>query len=117
MYGVPTDLPLQTFVGDECCQIAVGRFQLQFRFSAAGSISVEGKWALRDSAGVIIDESQEPAIRESYRIHKIIDIPVSHYTINAPMSFTLYFAGGYSLTIYDDPSQPYESFEVNGIIV
>jgi hypothetical protein len=123
MHGVPADLPLQPFVGDECSQICIGRFQLQFHFGRAGRISVEGKWELRDAAGTIIDHSlrqgsaEEPATRETYRIQKIIDVSVSRFSIDAPTSFTLYFANGCSLTLYDDPSQSYESIDVNGIII
>ena len=123
MYGVPADLPLQPFVGDECSQVCIGQFQLQFHFVRAGTISVEGKWELRDAADTVIDHSlcqgspEEPATREAYRIQKIIDVPVSRFSIDAPRSFTLYFTNGFSLTLFDDPSRPYESIDVNGIII
>jgi hypothetical protein len=116
MYGVPADLPLDQYVGDECSQIGVGRFQLQFRFGRAPIISVEGKWELRDSSGSIIDQSGEPATRDAFRIHKIIDLPVTRYAIDAPRSFTLFFERNYALTIYDDSPQ-YESFQLGGYIV
>jgi hypothetical protein len=116
MYGVPADLPLEQYVGDECPQIAVGRFQLQFHFHRAPIISVEGKWELRDSAGTIIDQSGEPSTRDTFRIHKIIDLPVTRYVIDAPRSFTLFFESGYALTIYDDSAQ-YKSFQLGSYIV
>jgi hypothetical protein len=120
MYGVPADLPLEPFVGDECSQIGLGRFQLQFRFRRAGQIVVEGKWELCDATGIVVDHSawatrEEADARDAWRIHKIIDVRVAGYTIDAPQSFTLFFQNGYSLTVYDTPH--YESFQLNGIIV
>src|SRR5438046_1570046 len=102
MYGVPTDLPLEPFLGDECSQIGLGRFQHQFRFGRAGCLAVEGKWELRDATGAIIDYSawathEEADARDAWRIHKIIDVPVTRYTIDAPRSFTLFFQSGLSL--------------------
>lgn len=117
MYGVPPDLPLQRFVGLDCSFIGLGVFQIQFHFSNAGdahtgSISAEGKWEMHDASGALIDQSQEHAEREAYRLHRIIGLPVTHFTIDAPRSFTLYFKGGFSLTIFD-ASEHYESFSLH----
>jgi hypothetical protein len=117
MHGVPSDLPLQSFVGSECSFIGLGQWQIQFHFigthgTDTGSISVEGNWEFRDASGDIIDRCQEPAEREAYRVHKIIGIPVTHFVIDAPKSFAIYFECGLSLTVYDD-SEQYESFSVH----
>ena len=111
MYGVPSNLPLQRFVGVQLNQIALGQYQIQFHFAGAGSISVEGKWELHDSSGVLIDESQEHSTRVSYRIHVIIDKEVTSFRIDAPLSFSLVFSSGHTLKIYDDSPQ-YESFSI-----
>jgi hypothetical protein len=42
MYGVPADLPIQPFIGQDLSQICLGRFQIPFHFSGTGSISVAG---------------------------------------------------------------------------
>ena len=99
----------------------MGRFQLEFRFYNAGRITVEGRWELRDPTGAIVDQSswdteEQVLARDMYRIHKIIDVPVSRYSIDTPRSFTLFFENGYALTIYVDPTGS-ESFDVNGYIV
>lgn len=112
MYGVPEDLPLQRFVGEDLNQICLGQYQIQFHFSGTGSISVEGQWELRDASGELLDRDQEHPERDCYRIHKIIDLPVTRFTIDAPRSFTLFFDGGYALTVFDDTPQ-YESFSVH----
>ena len=128
MYGVPSNLPLQKFVGLQLNQIALGQYQIQFHFSLCrrisvegkwqlqdagrGSISVEGKWELHDSSGTLIDEEQENSARESYRIHVIIDKEVTSFRIDAPHSFSLVFSSGHTLTIYDDTPQ-YESFSIH----
>ena len=81
MYGVPPDLPIQPFVGQELNQICLGRFQTNLHFSGAGSISVEGRWELRAGVGDIVDRAQEHETRESYRIHRLIGVPVARFGI------------------------------------
>jgi hypothetical protein len=112
MYGVPKDLPLDPFVGHELNQVALGRFQMQLRFSGCGSISIEGRWELRDPDGAIVDCWQDHAARDCYRIYRILDLSVSRFEIDAPASFTLVFEPSYRLTVFDDSPQ-YESFSVN----
>jgi hypothetical protein len=72
MYGVPADLPIQPFVGQDLNQICLGRFQIQLHCSGAGSISVEGRWEMRDAAGNLLDSAEPHESRESYRIHRLI---------------------------------------------
>ena len=40
-----------------------------------------------------------------YRIHKVVGQDVTAYDIDSPLSFTLRFANGYSLRIFDDSPQ------------
>jgi uncharacterized oligopeptide transporter (OPT) family protein len=111
MYGVSADLPIQPFVGQELNQICLGRFQTQLRFLGAGTISVEGRWELRDNAGEIVDRAEEHDTRESYRVHRLIDVAVVRFSIDPPRSFTLFFGNGLALTVFDD-SEQYESFSI-----
>ena len=111
MYGVPADLPIQPFVGQELIQICLGRFQIQLHFSGAGSISVEGRWELRDGAGDIVDRAKDHENRESYRIHRLIDVAVDRFSIDPPRSFMLFFKNDLALTVFDD-SEQYESFSI-----
>lgn len=111
MYGVPADLPIQAFVGQELNQICLGRFQIQLHFAGVGSISVEGRWELRDAAADIVDRAEAHETRKSYRIHQLIDIPVARCSIDPPRSFTLFFDNGLALTVLDD-SEQYESFSI-----
>ncbi|MGB2713657.1 MAG: hypothetical protein WBC51_05725 [Vicinamibacterales bacterium] len=111
MYGVPPNLPLQAFVGQEINQVCLGQFQTQLHSSGIGSISIEGHWELRDEAGVIVDAEKPHAERERYRIHQIIDVPITAFSIDAPRSFTLRFENGLELTVFDS-LQRYESFSV-----
>ena len=111
MYGVPSHLPLDRFVGKDCTMIGIGQFQLDFTFQEAGIISVFGRWELRDHTSRIIDQEHEPNDRDCYRVHQIFGSQVIRYEIDAPTSFTLYFENGYVLTIFDD-SEQYESFSI-----
>jgi len=116
MYGVPSNLPLQQFVGVQLSQIALGLCQIQFRFEGSRSIYVTGKWQLHDSSGAIVDESIDedalPSTRQQYRVHVVLGSDVTSFRIDAPDSFSLTFSSGHSLTIYDD-SPAYESFEIH----
>jgi len=112
MHGVPVDIPLQLFVGCELNQICIGSFQVQFHCSGTGSISVEGRWELRDISGALVDTAQEHNERESYKLHRILDVPITRFTVDPPLSFTLFFESGFSLTVFDDPEQ-YESFSLH----
>lgn len=112
MYGVPPDLPLDRFVGHELNQIALGRFQTQLHFAGVGSIFIEGRWELSDPCGDIIDQEQEHASRDSYRIHCVLDLPVARFEIAVPKSFTLVFDPGYRLSVFDETPQ-FESFSIH----
>ena len=110
MYGVPSDLPLGRFVGYRLNQIALGRFQLPFHFTGAGSICAESRWELRGPSGDIGDAACEHAERDSYRVHQVIDVPVVRFSIDAPRSFTLFFESGDALTFFDDSEQSATAF-------
>jgi hypothetical protein len=112
MHGVPADLPIQPFVAREPNQICLGRFQIQLHFDGTGSIHVEGRWELRDGAGDLVDAQEEHESKESYRIHRVIDVPVTRFSIDPPRSFTLYFDNDLQLTVFDD-SEQYESFSIH----
>ena|ERR1700722_3805743 len=112
MHGVPADLRLQPFVGQELNQIALGRFQAQLHFSGTGSIFIEGRWELRGPDGVLLDAKTEHSARDCYRIHRVLDLPVARFEIDPPRSFTLVFEPAYRLTVFDETPQ-YESFSIH----
>jgi len=112
MYGVPTDLPVERFVGHELNQVCLGRFQVQFHCSGTGSIFVEGRWELRDKTGALLDSVREHSERLSYQIHRILDVPIERAAVDPPRSFALFFKGGLALTVFDE-SEEYESFSIH----
>ena len=118
MYGVPSDLDLSHFQAGTCTQLAIAEFQIQFHFHPSGSISVEGRWELRDPGGKIIDRSMEPPDRDSYKLHRIVGKSVDTTFLNAPDSFGLIFNNGYTLEIFDD-SQKFETCQIapTGVII
>ena len=110
MYGVPSDLPLRRFVGDAVFQICIGRDGVHFVFGRAGTIAVEGRWELIDSRGAVVDRHHEHDQRDAYRVHMILNEDVTGFDIDAPRSFSLVFASGHRLVVYDDAG--YESFHI-----
>jgi len=111
MKGVPKDLPVNRFVGDFLTQVSVGMDGIHFHFGKAGTISVGGKWELRDGASTLIDKAMEHAQRDAYRIHGIFNADVTGASIDPPRSFSLTFSTGHVLTVYDDSKQ-YEAFSI-----
>jgi hypothetical protein len=111
MYGVPTDLPIQRFVGDFLFSVSITAGGIHFQFNRAGTISVERRWELKDSSGQLVDRDTDNGSRDAYRVHVILNEHVARYRIEAPSSFTLAFESGHELTIYDDSTR-YESFHI-----
>ncbi len=118
MYGVPADLDLRGLIGSTLVQIALGEFQIQFHFTPDTEIAVEGRWEVRDGAGRLIDNGQENANREVYRVHHLLGRHVVHAEVDPPDSMTLKFDNGYSLQIFDS-KKDFESFTIQpgGIVV
>ena len=114
MYGVSANLPLYRFVGQTLECITICQYQISFNFSTGrDAVCAMGSWELHDENDYLIDK--ETAInlelkvalrdRENYRVHKIIGQDIVAYKIDSPLSFTLRFNNGYSLTIFDDSHQ------------
>ena len=111
MYGVPPALDLSRFKDAVFIQLCVGEFQLQFHFHPCASISVEGKWELRDESGSLVDGSERGAKRDALYAHRLLGKKVNGFSLDAPTSFSLRFESGHVLTIFDD-SRQYESFSI-----
>jgi hypothetical protein len=116
MHGVPANLPLQQYVGACLVFIGLGKHQIQFSFDKAPTISVEGKWELKDASGMTVDGSIDPSDRKEYRVHVVLNDDVNSFEINSPHSFSLTFSSGHELTVFDD-SEQYESFSLDGFYV
>ena len=73
---------------------------------------MEGRWELRNTEGDLVDATEEHKDRDSYHIHRIMDVPVVGARIDPPRSFSLHFGNDLSLTVFDD-SEQYESFSIH----
>jgi len=121
MHGVPADLDLTRFIGLDLNQICLGPFDLGFHFyrgASSGTICVEGSWRLTDAKGNTIDESDgrvgdAPGNRSrgKWRLRDLLADTVQSGQVDPPRSFSLTFASGRRLTIFDDSDQ-YESFSI-----
>jgi len=118
MYGVPADLNLSRFTGATLIQVALGEFQVQFRFRPEAEIAVEGLWELRDRSGRLVDHALPAADRDAYRVHQLLGRQVTGSQVDAPGSITLQFDSGHRLQIFDSSAE-FESFTIQpgGIIV
>jgi hypothetical protein len=125
MYGVPVDLDLRDLHGARLDQLCLGPFDLQLRFSSQHTISVEGSWRLVDATGVTVDESvgrvsdaSGNQSRAGWYVRVLLSDLVEADHVDAPTSFSLTFASGHRLIVFDDSDQ-FESFSIqpDGIIV
>jgi len=80
-------------------------------FGQAGTITIGGGWELVDASGALVDQQQEDGEQKSYRLHDILNADVTGSSIDPPRSFSLLFATGHRLTVYDDLPN-YESFSI-----
>lgn len=102
------DLPLQRFVGDSICRIETGFRDVEFHFHRAGRIALKGAhWQIRDTFGVIVDESIQslPSAPQRGRAHVLLNSKMVSFDIDAKKSFSLLFFNGHKLTIYNDEAQ------------
>ena len=111
MYGVPADLDLSHLRSAVLIQLCLGEYQVQFHFHPLGSISVEGKWELRDASGTVVDGMDRKARGDAIYAHRLLGKRVTGASLDAPRSLSLRFESGDVLTIYDD-SREYESFSI-----
>jgi hypothetical protein len=111
MYGVPSTLPLERFVGDYLFSVNINAGGIHFCFGNSGTICVEGRWELTNPNDQIVDERCDNSRRDAYRVHVLLNEYVIDFAIDAPKSCSLVFSNGHRLTIFDDTSQ-YESFAI-----
>jgi hypothetical protein len=111
MYGVPKNLDLSIFKDASLEQVAIGEFEIQFRFHPEGYVSVEGDWKLFDSAGRVLDHGMENKNRTEYRLHRLLGQRVIGFGLDPPTSFSLRFANDLTLQVFDN-SDKYESFSI-----
>lgn len=111
MYGVPEDLDLRFLHGAELIQVCLGQYQVKLHFHPAGSISVEGGWELSDENGARLDGHHEGPDRPPYQLHRLLGRQVVTSEVSAPDWFSLRFASGEALKVFDD-SEQFESFSI-----
>ena len=112
MRGVPPDLPVQVLIGSELTHIGLAMHHIQLHFDGEAHIGIEGEWHLKDRDGNLIDQDVDlPSDRKSYQIHRLLMQSVTSVSLDPPKSFTVTFANGDALTVFDSSPQ-YESFSV-----
>lgn len=111
MHGVPNNLDLSVFEGKELTLVGIGQFQVYFHFHPEGIVTVEGDWEIVDAEGSIIDRSTDNAERSEYRVHRLLGQEMVGSEVDPPRSFSLKFANGLVLRVFDD-SEQYESFSI-----
>lgn len=101
MHGVPADLDLSIFHQAALIQVCLGEYQVDFHFHPQACICVEGDWELVDARGERIDHKHENGDQRPYHLHRLLGQSVTASVINPPESFSLYFADGEVLRIFD----------------
>ena len=91
LYGVPANLNLSDFSGDQLEQVCLRQYQIQFLFASGAGISVEGRWELTDSAGAVVDGADRDSLPYSQprplKVHLLLGKTVTECAVNAPTFF------------------------------
>ena len=106
-------MPVQKLVGRELTHIGLGMYEIHLDFGRGAHLAIlDGGWHLKDRDGNVVDQDIDPpSTRKSFQLHRLLMQPVTGASIDAPRSFTITFANGDALTIYDNSSQ-FESFSL-----
>ncbi|WP_425616884.1 hypothetical protein NA78x_000545 [Anatilimnocola sp. NA78] len=113
MYGVPADLDLSFLIGCELTQVCFGCHQIQLHFHPTASISIEGKWELRDIAGKRIDGESKAGegMDSASHLVRLLGQRVAGVVISAPQSIAIRLGDEAVLHLFDN--QPaHESFQI-----
>ena len=111
MRGVPEDLDLSIFADKTLTLVGIGEFEVSFHFHPDGLLAVQGDWELVGEDGSVIDRSIPNEERVELRVHRLLGELVIGSQIDPPRSFSLRFANGLVLRVFDNSPQ-YESFSI-----
>ncbi len=121
VYGVPSDLNLERFVGTTLVELCLGQYQAQFHFHALDSgwldegetleVSVAGGWELCDASGEVTARGERGVGGAAHVLYPLIGGSIAATDLDPPGSFALHFDDGHQLRIFDD-SEDQESFSI-----
>jgi hypothetical protein len=109
MYGLSKKIDLSFLNDRECIQIAVGMFQVQFRFDEDVSISVEGEFSYFDGREELV--WKPGACHRAASTVALLGASIRIFEGQSSGTLTLNFSNGHRLVI-SDSSQEFESYSI-----
>jgi hypothetical protein len=111
MYGLRKDLDLNFLSGRELIQVAIGLYQISFRFDEDLAISVEGEFRYFDGQGEWIWKSEQGAAQLAAKTVSLLGATIQSFEGEGNGTLSLVFSNGHRLTILDS-SKDYQSYDI-----
>lgn len=105
-----SDIDLKDIVGSEIQQICVGAFDVQFRFGSKTAICVQSRVTLLEQLTMIATWDEKTGW-SALEFQKVLNVPVTGYSVPNDRLLEIQFQGGLALQVHDDSDQ-YESLQI-----
>lgn len=111
MYGLKKEIDLSFLNGRELIQVAIGLYQISFRFDEDVAISVEGEFCYFDGQAESTWKAETAAAQIASRTVSLLGSTIRSYAGREDGTLSLVFSNGQRLTILDS-SKEYESYDI-----
>jgi len=111
MYGLKKQIDLTFLNGRELIQLAVGLYQVIFRFDEDVAVSVEGEFRYFDGQAEWIWRPEPGSSLIAARTVALLGATIESLESNANGTLALTFSCGHRLTLADS-SREYESYQI-----
>jgi hypothetical protein len=111
MYGLKREIDLSFLTGRELIQVAIGSFQVQFRFDEDVAVSVEAEFRYFDGEQEWIWQQETSSPQTAARTVAMLGASITSFETNESGTLALAFSNGHRLTILDSFKE-YESYDM-----
>ena len=111
MYGLSKDIDLSFLAGRQVEQVAIGVYQVQFRFDEEVTISVESHFRYFDGQPEWIWSAEPGAALAASRTVSLLTATIERFEIQENGTLFLMFSNGHRLSILDS-SKEYQSYDI-----
>ncbi len=109
MHGLDADLDLRFLIGRVLQQVCIGKYQIQFRFDAQVSLSIESEFAIEDFRG---REVFTTVPGSAAAVCNLLGASITSETHDPSGQLNLHFSDGGTLEL-TDPTDEYESYQIS----
>jgi hypothetical protein len=111
MHGLKKKIDLSFLTGRELIQVAIGSFQVQFRFDEDVAVSVEAEFRYFDGQEEWIWRQEPSSLQVAGRTVAMLGASITSFESSENGTLALTFSNGHRLTIVDSFKE-YESYDI-----